>query len=114
MSNVQLSVTSNKSALDEKCMVDRGGIGIVSLDRRMRGHERRRRRLTAFVAPTLIQASDADAVKAATNTETVVEGVIESAEWSSTGKVMNAKFEGSDLRRRVQRNQGSARQGIQR
>ena len=49
-------------------------------------------------APTLIQASDADAVKAATNTETVVEGVIESAEWSSTGKVMNAKFKDSDLR----------------
>jgi DNA/RNA endonuclease YhcR with UshA esterase domain len=49
-------------------------------------------------APSIVQASDADAVKAAVNTETTVEGVIESAEWSSSGKVMNAKFKDSDLR----------------
>jgi DNA/RNA endonuclease YhcR with UshA esterase domain len=49
-------------------------------------------------APSLIQATDADAIKAATNSDVVVEGVIESAEWSSTGKVMNAKFKDSDLR----------------
>jgi DNA/RNA endonuclease YhcR with UshA esterase domain len=49
-------------------------------------------------APSIVQASDADAVKAAVNTETTVEGVIKSAEWSSSGKVMNAQFKDSDLR----------------
>lgn len=48
--------------------------------------------------PSVIQASDADAVKAAVNSETTVEGVIESAAWSSSGKVMNGKFKDSDLR----------------
>ena len=49
-------------------------------------------------APALIQATDADALKAAENTEVTVEGVIESAEWSGTGKVMNIRFKESEMR----------------
>ena len=48
-------------------------------------------------APSLIQATDADAIKAATNTDATVEGVIESAAWSSSGKVMVIHFKGTEF-----------------
>jgi len=43
-------------------------------------------------AGTLIQASDKDALAANKDKDVVVEGVIDKAEWSSTGKVMKATF----------------------
>ncbi len=49
-------------------------------------------------APSVVQATDADAIKSATNSDVIVEGVIESAAWSSSGKVMNGKFKDSDVR----------------
>src|SRR4051812_10065404 len=42
--------------------------------------------------PTLIQASDKDAITANMDKDVVIEGVIEKAEWSGSGKVMKADF----------------------
>jgi hypothetical protein len=41
---------------------------------------------------TVLQPNDKDALAANIDKEVVVEGVIEKAEWSSTGKVMRATF----------------------
>lgn len=46
-------------------------------------------------APAIIQASDKDAISAAMGTDVVIEGVIESAAWSRSGKVMNIEFRDS-------------------
>ncbi len=43
-------------------------------------------------AEEIIQASDAAAIKAAMGKQTTVEGVIASARWSASGKVMNIRF----------------------
>ncbi|MDB5324972.1 MAG: hypothetical protein JWM57_541 [Phycisphaerales bacterium] len=45
-------------------------------------------------APTIIQSSDKAALTAAVGTEVTVEGKVESAKWSASGKVCNIKFEG--------------------
>ncbi|HTL27880.1 MAG TPA: hypothetical protein VL282_01605 [Tepidisphaeraceae bacterium] len=49
-------------------------------------------------APSILQATDMDGIKAAMNTDATVEGVISSAEWSQSGKVMNIKFKDSEFR----------------
>jgi hypothetical protein len=48
-------------------------------------------------APRVLQATDTDAIKAAKDTDATVEGVIESAEWSSSGKVMVIRFKGTEF-----------------
>lgn len=45
-------------------------------------------------APTVIQSSDKAALTAALGTEVTVEGKVESAKWSASGKVCNIIFEG--------------------
>src|SRR5262245_8158838 len=45
--------------------------------------------------PTLIKPDDKDALTANMDKDVVIEGVIEKAEWSSTGKVMRASFKDS-------------------
>jgi|SRR5687767_847876 len=46
-------------------------------------------------APTMIRADDPAALAAAMNSDVMVEGVVERAEWSRTGKVMNIEFKGA-------------------
>jgi hypothetical protein len=48
-------------------------------------------------APRVLQATDTDAIKAAKDTDATVEGVIESAEWSSSGKVLVIRFKGTEF-----------------
>lgn len=45
----------------------------------------------------LIQASDEKTLKEKVGQEVLVEGIVKSAEWSSTGKVMNIEFNDSTL-----------------
>ena len=42
--------------------------------------------------PTLIKPDDADAIKANIDKDVVIEGVIDKADWSGSGKVMKATF----------------------
>jgi DNA/RNA endonuclease YhcR with UshA esterase domain len=46
-------------------------------------------------APVLVNATDKDAVTAAMGKDVLLEGTIESAAWSSSGKVMKATFKDS-------------------
>lgn len=46
--------------------------------------------------PALIEASDRAAVDAAMDQDVVIQGVVRSAEWSRTGRVMNIEFEGAE------------------
>ena len=46
-------------------------------------------------SPTLLKPDDKDALIANLDKDVVIEGVIETAAWSSSGKVMNAKFKDS-------------------
>jgi hypothetical protein len=45
--------------------------------------------------PTKVDASDADAVQQAVGRHVILEGTIEKAAWSSSGKVMKATFKGN-------------------
>lgn len=49
--------------------------------------------------PTIIPARDAEALKAALNTDVVVDGRISVAAWSNSGKVMNIDFEDAEQSR---------------
>ena len=42
--------------------------------------------------PKLIKVSDRDAIEAAMDSDVIVEGTVESADWSRSGKVMNIDF----------------------
>jgi DNA/RNA endonuclease YhcR with UshA esterase domain len=46
--------------------------------------------------PTKVDASDADAVKAAVGQRVILEGTIAKAAWASSGKVMKATFKGNE------------------
>ena len=46
--------------------------------------------------PVVIDVTDKAAVEAAMDREAVVEGVVERAEWSRSGKVMNIEFKGAE------------------
>ena len=48
-------------------------------------------------APSVLQVTDIDGIKAAMNQEATVEGVIDSAAWSSSGKVMVIKFKDTEF-----------------
>ena len=45
--------------------------------------------------PVVIDVTDKAAVDAATDKDAIVEGVVERAEWSRSGKVMNVEFKGA-------------------
>ena len=46
--------------------------------------------------PVVIDVTDKAAVEAAMDREALVEGVVERAEWSRSGKVMNIEFKGAE------------------
>ena len=46
--------------------------------------------------PVVIDAADKAAVEAAMDKDAIVEGVVERAEWSRSGKVMNIEFKGAE------------------
>lgn len=46
--------------------------------------------------PTKVDPTDKDAVKAAQGKDVILEGTIDKAAWSSSGKVMKATFKGND------------------
>jgi hypothetical protein len=46
--------------------------------------------------PTLLKASDKDALRDNQGKQVTVEGKVSEAAWSGTGKVMNIRFEGAD------------------
>ena len=46
--------------------------------------------------PVVLDVTDKAAVEAAVNRDAIVEGVVERAEWSRSGKVMNIEFKGAE------------------